>query len=112
MALCYLKAYFQKHSIHSKSVELEIIVFSPRDSIDAVVSRFVEKKPEVVGFSCYVWNILKILKTAKALKKKMPGVVIVFGGPEVSPRASSLIFINKSAQIFIVATECKIKTLV
>ncbi len=37
-----------------------------------------------------MWNILGILKTAKAIKKDMPKVKIVFGGPEVSPRARTL----------------------
>jgi len=38
-------------------------------------------QPEVVGFSCYIWNIESTLKIAGALKKVLPNLIIVFGGP-------------------------------
>jgi len=42
------------------------------------------KNKKIAGFSCYIWNIEKMLKFAGNLKKVLPEVYIVFGGPEVS----------------------------
>ncbi len=38
----------------------------------------------VVLFSCYIWNIEFIIKTARRLKQVSPDTTIIFGGPEVS----------------------------
>ena len=42
------------------------------------------KDKKIAGFSCYIWNIEKMLKFAGSLKKLLPEIYIVFGGPEVS----------------------------
>lgn len=42
------------------------------------------KNKRIAGFSCYVWNIEKMLRLAEILKKLLPGLYIAFGGPEVS----------------------------
>jgi radical SAM superfamily enzyme YgiQ (UPF0313 family) len=42
------------------------------------------KNKKIVGFSCYIWNVEKMLKFAGNLKKLLPEMYIVFGGPEVS----------------------------
>ncbi len=39
---------------------------------------------EAVFFSCYIWNIEFVLKTARRLKSISPRTLIVLGGPEVS----------------------------
>ena len=39
---------------------------------------------ELIAFSCYIWNISRILEVACLLKKKNPGCRIMLGGPEVS----------------------------
>ncbi|MBQ2753013.1 MAG: B12-binding domain-containing radical SAM protein, partial [Firmicutes bacterium] len=42
------------------------------------------KKPDVLCFSCYIWNISIILSIAENIKKILPETIIVLGGPEVS----------------------------
>ncbi len=49
-----------------------------------IVNRITDKSPDIVGFSCYIWNIETVIKAAKELKRIMPQVKIIFGGPEVS----------------------------
>ena len=53
---------------------------------DEILYRLYEgaKDKKMAGFSCYIWNIEKMLKFAENLKKLLPGIYIVFGGPEVS----------------------------
>ena len=42
------------------------------------------KKPDVLCFSCYIWNISMILEIAENIKKVLPETIIALGGPEVS----------------------------
>jgi radical SAM superfamily enzyme YgiQ (UPF0313 family) len=49
-----------------------------------VLSAIYLQKPDVVAFSCYIWNISFVLKLAASLKKVLPKLVIILGGPEVS----------------------------
>lgn len=43
-----------------------------------------EIKPDVIGFSCYIWNIRYVLILAEELKQVLPESKIILGGPEVS----------------------------
>lgn len=43
-----------------------------------------EKKPEAIGFSCYLWNIEYVMSLVCDLKKILPGTLLFLGGPEVS----------------------------
>lgn len=49
-----------------------------------IVADLYKQHPDVIGFSCYIWNIEKTKEIANLLKKVNPEVVIVLGGPEVS----------------------------
>lgn len=40
--------------------------------------------PDVVGFSCYVWNHNWNLTLAKKIKERWPNCLIVFGGPSIT----------------------------
>lgn len=50
----------------------------------SILDDIFEKQPDVVGFSCYIWNINIIMDIAENLKKVLPNVYIFLGGPEVS----------------------------
>lgn len=51
---------------------------------DALLRAVYETKPDVLCFSCYIWNITIILRLVKDMKKLLPSIRIVLGGPEVS----------------------------
>jgi putative methyltransferase len=51
-----------------------------RDSIESMVERI--EDPDIVGFSCFVWNWQMNLKVAKIIKEKYPECLIVFGGQQ------------------------------
>lgn len=91
LALHYLKTYFVKHSARSKLVGINILSFSSDEKLHSIVNQITKYKPDIIGFSCYVWNITNILKVARLIKEGMPGIRIVFGGAEVSPRAKELL---------------------
>lgn len=49
-----------------------------------ILNDIYSKKPNVIAFSCYIWNIEIIKKLTVELKKLLPNTIIVAGGPEVS----------------------------
>lgn len=51
----------------------------------ALVEWILSEQPDVVGFSCYVWNVERSLDMARRVKARRPQVRILVGGPEVTP---------------------------
>ncbi|MGB4627104.1 MAG: radical SAM protein [Erysipelotrichaceae bacterium] len=58
--------------------------FTINDKLEKIVDSIVEINPDLIGFSCYIWNGQQTLKVAKKVKEKLKDVNIVLGGPEVS----------------------------
>jgi radical SAM superfamily enzyme YgiQ (UPF0313 family) len=50
-----------------------------------VIEAVVERHPSVVAMTLYVWNVMRSLYVASEIKKRLPGVSILVGGPEVTP---------------------------
>ena len=78
LALRYLKASSQPQ------FDPQIIEYTIKDPAFNIVSDLFQKKPEIIGFSCYIWNIEETIKVIQMLKTVLPSVKIVLGGPEVS----------------------------
>lgn len=49
-----------------------------------LVEEILARNPEVVGFTCYVWNIERTLWIASQLKQIRPELRTVLGGPEIT----------------------------
>jgi len=49
-----------------------------------VVERLLARRPRIVGFGVYIWNVEETTRIVAMLKRVAPEVTIVLGGPEVS----------------------------
>jgi anaerobic magnesium-protoporphyrin IX monomethyl ester cyclase len=78
LAIRYLKAYAQPE------FDIELVEYTIKDPAMNIVTDLYRRKPDIIGFSCYIWNIEETIKVVKILKKVAPDVTIVVGGPEVS----------------------------
>lgn len=78
LALRCLKAY-SEHQF-----DIEIAEYTIKDPAMNIVSDLYSKNPDVVGFSCYIWNIEETITVINMLRKIKPELRIVLGGPEVS----------------------------
>lgn len=58
--------------------------FTINNYSDEILKSIYKEKPDVVAFSCYIWNISMVDETACELKKILPNTDIWAGGPEVS----------------------------
>ncbi|WP_286231277.1 B12-binding domain-containing radical SAM protein [Neobacillus mesonae] len=78
LAIRYLKAFA------APEFEIRIKEYTIKDPVMNIVSDLYLQKPDVIGFSCYIWNIEETLKVVNMLKKIDPSISIVLGGPEVT----------------------------
>ena len=62
------------HEYHDPSVR----------TAEEIATALAEQRPDLVGFSCYVWNTPDILRIAAELKRMCPRCEVILGGPEVS----------------------------
>lgn len=58
--------------------------YTIKDDINHVVDDILKQKPDIIGFSVYIWNIEKAQMICEQLKIKKPDIIIILGGPEVS----------------------------
>ncbi|WP_391558360.1 B12-binding domain-containing radical SAM protein [Robertmurraya sp.] len=78
IAIRYLKAYAEPE------FEVELSEYTIKDPTMNIVTDLVQRKPDVIGFSCYIWNIEETIKVISMIKKINPSIQIVVGGPEVT----------------------------
>ena len=78
LSIRYLKAYAEPE------FPVQLAEYTIKDPILNIVSDLYSKKPDVIGFSCYIWNIEETIKVIQALKKIQPDLCIILGGPEVT----------------------------
>ena len=86
IALKYLYGAAEKSGAY-----LDIREFTINNEEDHVYSELAAGNWDMICFSCYIWNIERILYLAENLKKANPKLVILLGGPEVSYDALELI---------------------
>ena len=63
------------------------------EPIEKVFERISYEKPDIIGLSCYIWNIKSVIVLGKMLKDSFPESRIILGGPEVSYNAKD--FLNE-----------------
>ncbi|WP_256760749.1 B12-binding domain-containing radical SAM protein [Cohnella sp. WQ 127256] len=78
LALRYLKSFAQDE------FEVDIAEYTIKDPAMGIAADLFSKKPDVIGFSCYIWNIEETIVIVDMLRKVLPNVKIMLGGPEVS----------------------------
>lgn len=58
---------------------------------DALARRLCAGAPDLIGLSCYIWNISRIKQLLPVLRAALPRTVIALGGPEVSFSAETVL---------------------
>ncbi len=89
-AVYSLKAYAEKKAPELTG-QIEIAEYTINHQISDILADLYKRKPDAIGFSCYIWNISYVLELAEEMKKLLPDVQIWFGGPEVSFDADKLL---------------------
>lgn len=53
-------------------------------ALPALVRQILEGRPELIGVSCYVWNVAVMRQLLDEVRAHLPDVKIVWGGPEIT----------------------------
>ena len=79
LAVRYLKA-----ACDESCGDVKVLEFTINETLMHVFSSIIRETPDIVAFSCYIWNIEHVVKLAGDLKECCPGVILIAGGPEAS----------------------------
>lgn len=70
---------------------IELAEYTINHEPGTVLADLYKRQPDVVGFSCYIWNWNQIQDIIREFHKLMPQVPIWIGGPEVSYDAREIL---------------------
>ena len=70
---------------------VEIAEYTINNRMEDILEDIYRRKPDVIGFSCYIWNIGMVEKLMGELHKLLPGLPLFLGGPEVTYDADKLL---------------------
>ncbi|MBQ7794960.1 MAG: B12-binding domain-containing radical SAM protein [Lachnospiraceae bacterium] len=87
-AVYSLKAFAKEQR---PKADIEIGEYTINNQMDHILQDIYRRKPDFVGFSCYIWNISYVLEVARDIHKVLPYCEIWLGGPEVSYNAREIL---------------------
>lgn len=99
LAPWYLKSY-----CGDECGKIKVLEFTINDNVESIFSAIYLEKPDVLAFSTYIWNVSHVLSLAGNIKKVLPEVCIILGGPEVSFESVKIMEDNPSID-YIIAGE-------
>jgi radical SAM superfamily enzyme YgiQ (UPF0313 family) len=91
LALGYLRAYAQADQRLAGRVAFQTLDLSSDDDAWWVAYRVIGLEPDVLGVSVLCWNARAVYDVCRIVKRALPEVRIVLGGPEVGPIAADVL---------------------
>ena len=91
--------YLTKFNDNAKRHNLTTMEFTINQRMDFIADELFRQKPDVILFSCYIWNVDMLKSLCPLLKKIMPDCIIGFGGPEVSYEAETFLRENEAVDL-------------
>ena len=79
LAVYSLRAYADKYKEN-----IEIAEYTINQQTDDILMDLYKKRPDVLCFSCYIWNLTVVEELVCEIRKLYPTIPIWLGGPEVS----------------------------
>ena len=90
----YIHSNLAVYSIRANAKEyrdqIELGEYTINQYVEDILQDIYKKKPDLIAFSCYIWNIRHIRELVRELRKVLPQVPIWLGGPEASYDARGL----------------------
>ena len=68
----------------AEEAKVSLAEYTINHQMEQILQDIYKRKPDVIGFSCYIWNISYVKMILADIKKVLPDVKIWAGGPEVS----------------------------
>ena len=74
----------------NNSINTKVFEFTINGNINEFINNICSYSPDIISFTCYIWNITKTLDVCQKLKD-LTNATIILGGPEVSYRAKDIL---------------------
>jgi radical SAM superfamily enzyme YgiQ (UPF0313 family) len=87
----YAKAHVREPELEDGRFQIETQEYTINNQPDEILKDIFLRKPDVIGFSCYIWNFSYVLELIRDLSKVLPHAEIWLGGPEVSYDAPEIL---------------------
>lgn len=101
-AIRILAAYVERRL----PIQPELLECTINQYTDDILRAIYERQPDIVGLSCYIWNIGMVKTLIPAIRKVLPHCILFAGGPEV--RFDSTAFLKENVLDFIIRGEGEI----
>ncbi len=75
----------------AEQAEISLAEYTINHQMEQILQDIYKRKPDVIGFSCYIWNISYVKMILADIKKVLLDVKIWAGGPEVSYHAEAFL---------------------
>ncbi len=86
LAVYSLRAYAKPYK-----EDISIAEYTINQQLDDILMDLYKKKPDILCFSCYIWNLTYVEELIREVKKIFPKLPIWVGGPEVSYDAKDVL---------------------
>lgn len=86
LAVYSLRAYAKPYK-----EDISIAEYTINQQLDDILMDLYKKKPDMLCFSCYIWNLTYVEELIREVKKIFPKLPIWVGGPEVSYDAKDVL---------------------
>ncbi len=73
-----------------KTHDVSVLESTINGDTESFARKIINEKPDVVAFSCYIWNITKTLEICQIIKQSCDSKIIL-GGPEVAYRTKDVL---------------------
>lgn len=90
LAVYSLRAYAKKQLADCEP-DIEIGEYTINQQPDDILKSIYRKHPDVLCFSCYIWNLIYVEEVVREIHKLLPDTDIWLGGPEVSYDAEDVL---------------------
>lgn len=77
------------YKVVDKKYECSFYEFTIKDNINNIIDNI--KEYDLIGLSCYIWNVEMCIELSKEIKKQFPEKIVFVGGPEVSYDTKSFV---------------------
>ncbi len=95
LAIYSMKAYAEQKGC--PGAEIQLAEYTINQQQDGILRGIYEENPDLLCFSCYIWNISFVRELIRDIKKILPRTRIWVGGPEVSYDAEN--FLKEMPQV-------------
>ncbi len=85
LAAAYLKLFARRQGLEN-ALSIELLPPNLANSLgdQGLIREILGRRPWMVGFTCYLWNVERTLWIAERLKQQRPELIVLLGGPEIT----------------------------